>query len=461
MGEKKKDNIKGIRIQRMNFFMIVLSCVLYFLLLAVTLNVSSQYKDVNNSVDDLVICERDSGLLREGSAYLTEQVRLYIITADSKYMENYFHEALVSKRREQALESLGKKHSSKASYTYLVAAMDGSNELMKQEMRAMRLILEVNGGLEQAPVQVREVQLSAEEQGLSPEGMEKRARELVFGSDYQSAKVMIEENVEHSLSSIQEETHQKLIDSNQELEGSMFKQSLLLTALFIETILTFVMIICLIVKPLQIYVKCIQEEKFIKLMGSYEFKYLALTYNDIYEVNMANEKMLRYQAEHDSLTGLMNRSAFDKMKQAFHDCPNPVALLLLDVDNFKQINDGWGHDVGDRVLKEIARQLAENFRTPYCPFRIGGDEFAVIIPGITHEQEREIVDIIVDINAHLIAYSQDLSPVSLSAGVVISPQGFSDDLYKKADLALYDVKKNGRCGCRFYGENVEAPWKDK
>lgn len=452
MGEEKQKNIKGIRIQTVNFFMIGLSCVLYIMLLAATISVSTQYKDVHLSMDDFAACERDSTLLREGSAYLTEQVRLYTMTADPQYMENYFQEALVSRRREQALASLGENHSSEAAYDYLVAALDHSNELMKPEIQAMRLILEVNGGLEDAPSQVREVQLSVEEQGLSPEEMTERAQELVFGTDYQTAKETIEENLEHSLSSIHEETHLRMINSAQKLEKTMSRQRFLITALFIETIVTFVMIILLIVKPLQIYVKCIREDKLMEIVGSYEFKYLALTYNDIYEVNMANENMLRYQAEHDPLTGLINRNAFDQIKQLLHARPGPVALLLVDVDNFKQVNDGWGHDMGDKVLKEVAGLLAENFRNTDYPARIGGDEFAVILPDMIQEQKDLVADKIADINASLTHPDQGFPSVSLSVGGAFSPQGFTDDLYKKADLALYEVKENGRCGCRFYGE---------
>ena len=452
MEEEKQKNIKGVRIQTVNFFMIGLSCVLYVLLLAATINVSSRYKDVHLSMDDFVDCERDSALLREGSAYLTEQVRLYTMTADPQYMENYFQEALVSRRREQALESLGENHSNEVAYDYLVAALDHSNELMEPEILAMRLILEANGGLEDAPAQVRQVQLSTEEQGLSSEEMTERAQELVFGAKYQTAKETIEEDLEHSLSSIHEETHQRMLNSTQELEKTMSRQRILITALFIETIVTFVMIILLIVKPLQIYVKCIREDKLMEIVGSYEFKYLALTYNDIYEVNMANENMLRYQAEHDPLTGLINRNAFEHLKQLLHVRPSPVALLLVDVDNFKQVNDGWGHDVGDKVLKEVAGLLAENFRNTDYPARIGGDEFAVILPDMTQEQKDLVADKIANINASLTHPDQGLPPVSLSVGGAFSPKGFTDDLYKKADLALYEVKENGRCGCRFYSE---------
>ena len=79
----------------------------------------------------------------------------------------------------------------------------------------------------------------------------------------------------------------------------------------------------LIVKPLQLYINCIKEEKRLDITGSYEFKYLALTYNDIYEVKASHEALLRHRAEHGPLTGLINQGAFDQMKQFFMINPFP------------------------------------------------------------------------------------------------------------------------------------------
>lgn len=454
MGKEKRKHIKGVRIRTVNFCMITLSCVLYILLLAATVNASAHYRDVHLWMDALVGCESDGTLLREGSAYLTEQVRLYTITADPQYMENYFHEVLVSRRRDRALEALGKTHSSNEAYSYLVEALEHSNELMEPEIRAMRLILEARGGLDEAPAQVRAVQLTARERELSPEALAARAQELVFGPDYQTAKELIMTDLDSSLSSIRESTSQRMLDSTRALESTMLFQRLVGTALFAETIITFIIILLLIVKPLNTYMKFVRADKQIPFTGVYEFEYLAQLYNEVCEVKMANESMLRYQAEHDPLTGLVNRSAFDHLKQILQAKAGPVALLLVDVDNFKQVNDGWGHDVGDQVLKEVARQLVENFRNTDCPARIGGDEFAVILPDMTPEQKELIAGKIAGINAALAHPAQGLPPVSLSVGGAFSLLGFSDDLYKKADLALYEVKEHGRCGCRFYSENA-------
>lgn len=192
-----------------------------------------------------------------------------------------------------------------------------------------------------------------------------------------------------------------------------------------------------------------------EITGAYEFKYLALTYNDIYELNAANEMLLRHQAEHDPLTGILNRGAFDQAKKILQLKPRPIALLLIDVDKFKQINDGWGHETGDKVLKKVARMLEENFRASDIPARIGGDEFAVILDDSAPQKQQALKQKIQSMNRQLSCPKDGLPPVSLSVGGAFSQTGFSDDLYRMADAALYTVKENGRNGCRFYENGMK------
>ena len=223
---------------------------------------------------------------------------------------------------------------------------------------------------------------------------------------------------------------------------------------FILILFTFTLVIVLIVKPLHLYINFIKEETRLDITGSYEFKYLALTYNDIYEVKASNEALLRHRAEHDPLTGLINRGAFDQIKQFFKINPCPLALLIIDVDKFKLINDNFGHETGDHILKKVATAIKESFRAKDYPARIGGDEFAVIVTEVTEEMQSTILNKAKALNEVLKNPSDGLPPVSLSIGGAFSQNGFSDDLYAKADRALYVVKEAGRCGCRFYDETL-------
>ena len=131
---------------------------------------------------------------------------------------------------------------------------------------------------------------------------------------------------------------------------------------------------------------------------------------------------------------------------------DPVALLLIDVDEFKKINDGFGHDTGDLVLKKVASLLQEQFRANDCPARIGGDEFAVIMTDIKPILKDVIINKLISITAELKNPRDGLPEVTLSVGIAFSPSGMADELYKKSDKALYYVKEHGRNGYKFYDE---------
>ena len=196
----------------------------------------------------------------------------------------------------------------------------------------------------------------------------------------------------------------------------------------------------------------------LSIIGSYEFKYLALTYNDIYKLNKVNESMLRKKAEHDPLTGLANRSAFESLQQLLNS-DTPLILFLIDVDYFKGVNDTYGHQTGDQVLIKVATALQKSFRSQDFVMRIGGDEFAAILTNITLKQRPVLERKLEDIRRFLSDTDDGLPAVTLSIGAVYSDAGFSDDLYAQADKVLYHVKEHGRNGYAFYQDIFGIPAK--
>lgn len=451
MEDTTRKTVHGIKIRSMNFVMILISCILYLLLICATVYASHRYKAMISATEEYITCEDYAALVSSGSDYLTEKVRLYTVTADPVHVQDYFTEIHVTRRRDQALESLKNYHVNDQIYQYLQVALEHSNRLMEREIYAMKLIATAGGAkMADFPEEIQAAELSAEDAALTSEEMTAMAQDIVFGSAYQDAKELIKSNMNYFLDSIVTDTEKELFINAGSLKRTMTGQQFLISILFIENIITFILIICLIVRPLQIYIKNIKDSKMLEIAGSYEFKYLALTYNNIYELNTANEAILRHQAEHDPLTGIINRGAFDHLREIMKINPRPLALLIIDVDKFKQVNDGYGHETGDRVLKKVASLLAESFRSTDFPARIGGDEFAVIITDATSEMESLITDKIRILNQTLLHPEDDLPKVSLSVGGAFSEKGFTDDLYGKADSALYQVKENGRCGCLFY-----------
>lgn len=208
------------------------------------------------------------------------------------------------------------------------------------------------------------------------------------------------------------------------------------------------MVIKYILKPLLIYNDKIKENALFPEEGVMELKNLAKTYNQVYVENEETKKLIRHEAEHDGLTDLLNRKSFDKMLKIYKDSDSVFALILVDVDIFKAVNDTYGHATGDLILKKVAKLLKQEFRTIDHICRIGGDEFAIIMVDMNETLKYTIEDKIVRMNQTLQNPQDDLPKVSLSVGVAFSNQG--NTLFENADQALYQTKEKGKCGCSFY-----------
>lgn len=302
------------------------------------------------------------------------------------------------------------------------------------------------------PKEVGDIQLTAEDSELSPEEMLLKAQDMVFNDTYQEAKEEIMGDIGQFLDDIVAEMGQSQSKSVHALQNMLAQQRGYISVLFVLNIMVFVMNIMLVMRPLRLYINCIKEGKLMQITGSYEFQYLALTYNDIFEVNTANQELLRHRADHDPLTGISNRGSFDRLRELLKVSSNPMALLLIDVDEFKKINDGYGHNTGDLVLKKVAGLLQDQFRSEDHPARIGGDEFAVIMTDITPERKDVIIHKLSSIGLELKSPKDGLPKVTLSVGIAFSPKGMDEGLYQQSDKALYYVKEHGRDGYKFYDE---------
>ena len=157
---------------------------------------------------------------------------------------------------------------------------------------------------------------------------------------------------------------------------------------------------------------------------------------------------LSYQATHDELTGLFNRAGYDFILSEIDF--KSTYFLMVDADNFKNINDGYGHETGDRIIVKIANVLKNNFRANDCICRIGGDEFVVFIENIDKKKRGMIASKIENINRELENTKDGLPPISVSVGIAYGSE-VSDPsaLLELADRAMYEAKRNGKHGYRF------------
>lgn len=450
--------IKGIHISHIHAAIIIISCVLSMLLTATAYYVSRTLHDTYTAIDDFAVCTRTENSFIAASDYLTEQVRLYTVTGQREYVDNYFQEVLETRRREAAIEDLSHYELKAETITALQSALDRSNALMEREIYAIRLTAAaLDRDVAAFPQAVRETPLTDEDRLLTSDEMGEKARDLVFGATYQAAKGQIKSDMDYSLTSLNSTIQSRMEEGYAGFQGAMQGHRILIGVHFAALLAGFLFTILLVVLPMTGYVRRIKAGEPLRVAGAYECKCLAYTCNAMFAQNAAQEDQLRHQAEHDALTGLLNRGAFDALQQTLSRESRPVGLLIVDVDKFKQVNDGYGHEMGDKVLQKVAGLLAENFQSIGRPARIGGDEFAVILTDVGREEESGILAKIHAINEVLTHPAGEFPVVSLSVGGAFSEGGFSDSLYKQADLALYEVKEHGRCGCRFYaGQELPA-----
>jgi len=163
------------------------------------------------------------------------------------------------------------------------------------------------------------------------------------------------------------------------------------------------------------------------------------------------EHRLRHLAYHDSLTGLPNRELFeDRLRQSLHGAVEHqqlVAVLFLDLDGFKQINDTYGHAMGNLLLKAVAQRLLRCLRNSDTVARFGGDEFVVLLPTIPQLSDvLKVAEKILSTLSRSFALEGIVIPISTSIGISICPLDGTDtdELLKKADLAMYLAKQQGK-----------------
>jgi len=175
---------------------------------------------------------------------------------------------------------------------------------------------------------------------------------------------------------------------------------------------------------------------------------------------------IEYLAHYDSLTGLPNRHSFElELKECVssQSLVKNAAILLIDLDDFKEINDTFGHDVGDALLKDVSKRISSHLREDYFLSRFGGDEFVIILPDIG-ASKLETTNICLEFWERLVTstrqpftYQDTERTIDMSGGIAFFPQDGTTggELLKKAELSLYDAKKAGKSKLRFFHAQLE------
>ena len=181
------------------------------------------------------------------------------------------------------------------------------------------------------------------------------------------------------------------------------------------------------------------------------------------EAEIAYAKQVEYLAYHDTLTGLPNRSLFSKLldqsiKQARRS-EEKLAVMFLDLDHFKYINDTLGHDAGDQLLQDVSSRLKSCLRDSDIVARLGGDEFVVVLPSVTDEVYTSSVakKMISAVSKSYILFDQECR-VTVSIGISIYPADGLDEqtLTKNADIAMYQAKEEGKNTFQYYSQELHS-----
>ena len=435
-----------------NLFFALLAFLAAIALFVSDLSVAKGYQRMQTASDRYISAQAAATDMESGSDYLTDRVRCFVVTGEIQYLNDFFEEVKVTRRRDLAVENLEEllEGNDNTALMSLNSALVLSNELLNTEYLAMRMVLE-SGDYDMAdiPEEISSIRLSPEDQALSGDELLHKAQNLLFDSNYMHFKDRIRENVGLC-------TQALIRYSSQELDAASARMSVLvniqtvLTVLFFLIVLAFVCVISVLIRrPLTRMVDLMRTQETIPPTGAEELRFVTCTYNAILEENRVARERLSHEASHDALTGLFNRGAYDMLMKSADT--SHIALLLIDIDVFKSINDNYGHAVGDRVLKRVAEVLQESFRSVDIICRFGGDEFVVVMTRVNGSMAQLVTNKIARANAILSNPKDDLPPVTLSVGVAFSdrpkPQG---DIFADADAALYRVKQNGRGGCAIY-----------
>lgn len=199
----------------------------------------------------------------------------------------------------------------------------------------------------------------------------------------------------------------------------------------------------------------------------YNEEFYISVFTDISSIKETDKKLYFY-ANHDPLTGLANRVQFEaQLKKSIEACKrrnDKIALLFIDLDKFKEVNDTYGHTIGDLMLKSVTKRLNESIRSDDFLSRLGGDEFVIIASNVDHYDGISfLASKLADAIREPIIIDNKVFFMTLSIGIAVYPEhgNNAEDLIKHADAAMYEVKENGRNGYLLYQNSFSEKLTEK
>lgn len=449
--EKPRKARSGIRITLINALLIIFGLILSAGIVFCTYRTENTFHSVYSTSDAYMISQQTTGMLDTLSASMKAECRAFLEDGDPSYVHAFSGQlSVLNEQLEASALSRSNRKETEADI-HLDNALAAFLEMNGTELRAMRLAAETRHvPLTAYPELLQKVELTAADLALPPEQKMEAAEAMLSSDSFTAAEKLMnsEIDVNHRLNS---EISRKELDEGVVVVRSVVRYLKISAYLFIIfAILALIANHLLIVRPIQRSVRNLDQGEEIPVRGSYEVRHMAEAYNSLLEENTRKQEVLAYTAAHDALTQVLNRGAFQEVynSEALNDYG---ALIIADVDHFKFYNDNHGHDTGDLVLQAVVSAFREHIRSDDLLFRIGGDEFVVLLKFLSTDSRERVLDIIRRINEKLSAGAGGMPCLTISAGIAYKDDlKEGEDLFKCADTALLRVKENGRCGCAIY-----------
>ena len=449
---------RGIRLKRLNICMFILGVIVSIAMFAAMQITTMIYDETHEVTQNLSKWRTSAYDLQVGSDYLTDQIRCFVATGDKTYLDNYFTEVNVTKRREKALQEIQSHSEYVAALDNLRKAMAESTELMESEYTAAKLIGQAYGhDMSTYPEEVQTVVLSPQDKQLSDDQKKAKAVDLVFGPDYKKVKDKISEYMQKSMDSLSTGIQADQLEMADKLELQVFFEHALTVLLIVIMLGIIVMSSILIIKPVRKFIQNVREEKELPMEGAQEVRFLAKTYNLFYITNMKNRGEAAFIEKRDELTGLLNQTGFDYlMKMADLETS---ALVLIKLNGLEDIKQRYSKEVIETSLKEATEEIAGNTRAQNYVCRLEDDMIAVIVVHADQELSAPIRKTVSDIN-HALSLKVGAHPhVSISAGATFGHKKVdADSMIEQARLALNNILGSEDKDVRFYHELMGELW---
>ena len=443
---------RGISLSLSNFIMICIGVVVALLMVHANYQTNENYHLMDAAIRDSILSQESTGKMESISSSMSSSALAFVQTGDPSHVFAYIGQRteLNSDFSENGMLSPAWQKEDPD----LAQAISAFDALRSTEWTAMRLKAEtLPMPLSSLPEPLQQVALPDEYAALTSEEKEAVASALLSSPEYNGLKTQLAGSVDASHRYVSERASERTGKASAQLGGVVMRQRILIIVFIVIAFLALFLNRFLVLQPISRSVERLDRRERIPVRGSSEMRHLARVYNDVLQDNMEKTEALSYTASHDALTGVWNRSAFDKAYRLYRG--GQIGMLVVDVDHFKLFNDDHGHDTGDRVLVRVANTLKRYFREEDHISRVGGDEFCIILLDVCQEQAEHIYRTVEKINAALAVPEADLPPISVSVGAAFwdRPDPVADIL-KDADTALLQVKKNRTSNCIVYGSPV-------